>query len=300
MMNIQYHLRQLFRRSRAFVRQSAPSKPERVVPITHHDLCENPIFVFGAKRSGTSLTRRILNAHFAIACPAETYFLNHFAALLFDSQTAAGLKGFGIGDAERTAEIRRWASIYHEGFRRSQSKPRWADKTPEYLEIAEPLEILFGPRAQYILVFRHPISVTQSVAYRRLSSGEYSSDPLVDAAHYVANAVARLIAHRAQHPKKCFSLYYEDLMRSPEMTLRTLFQFLNETWDETVLRFNDSPHSTGSEDPIVRGTRGFEPHFYDPNALTTTQQRSVIPILKDAMLQLGYTPNGSFPIKPID
>lgn len=265
------------------------------MPNTHHDLCENPIFVLGAKRSGTSLTRRIINAHPAIACPAETYFLNHFVTLLRDSQAAAGLKGFGIGDAERVIEIRRWASMYHEGFRRTQSKPRWADKTPEYLEIAEPLELMFGPSAQYILVFRHPVSVVQSVAYRKLSSGENNSDPLVDAAYYVANAVARLVEHRTRHPKKCFALYYEDLMRSPELTLMSLFGFLNEPWNEKVLRFNDSPHVTGSEDPIVRGTRGFEPHYFDPKSLTTNRKRRIIPILNDAMFQLGYTPEDPFP-----
>ncbi len=264
------------------------------MPHATHAVCDNPIFVLGAKRSGTSLVRRLLDSHSAIACPPETYFLAHFAALANDPQTAAGLEGFGVPAGEVREEVRRWAAMYHDAYRFAQGKRRWADKTPEYLEIASQLERLFGPRAQYILVIRHPLSVTQSVAYRGLAPGRRGADALVDSARYVSHSIQRLLEHRKTHPEKCFLLYYEQLMTAPAATLRSLFDFLGEAWEETVLRFDRNPHSFGSEDPVVRGTRGFEPHFFDPASLTDAQRRAVIPILLPGMARLGHSPNRPF------
>jgi hypothetical protein len=39
---------------------------------------------------------------------------------------------------------------------------------------------------------------------------------------------------------------YEDLVRDPEETLRTLFGWLGETWDARVLNFADRPHRFGA------------------------------------------------------
>ena len=50
------------------------------------------------------------------------------------------------------------------------------------------------------------------------------------------------------HPKdKVIEFRYEDLVREPEKTLRTLFSRLGEPWDEGVLKFADRPHRFGAE-----------------------------------------------------
>lgn len=170
-MKSRYKLRQLFRRIKSLAAGPYVIKQDRIVPAWCEEVCPNPIFVLGPKRSGTSLVRRILNSHSSIACPPETHVLAHFAAMAVDERTPEGLRAFGVGKEEYLREVRNWASIYHEGFRRSQNKKRWADKTPRYVEYSKDLETLFGSETLYILVFRHPVSIAQSLAYRRLIPG---------------------------------------------------------------------------------------------------------------------------------
>ena len=50
------------------------------------------VVIIGTPRSGTTLLRRILDAHPAIACPPETYLLSGAARFLHEESFAQGLK----------------------------------------------------------------------------------------------------------------------------------------------------------------------------------------------------------------
>jgi LPS sulfotransferase NodH len=123
--------------------------------------CEDPIFVLGVHRSGTSLLRRILNSHSGVACPPESFFLKHFCDLYQSQGTRVGLQGFGFSDDEEVYrdQIAAWAARYHEAYRKGCGKRRWADKTPAYVAIASDLAALFGPAAQFVALYRHPFDI---------------------------------------------------------------------------------------------------------------------------------------------
>lgn len=279
-----FHLKQFqyfYRRFRCYI-----SKPKLVVqnrPVIIEDYASttNPIFVIGIHRSGTSLVRRIINSHSNIACPPETMYLLHFASMLQDQATFSGFQGLGFDKEDAIQEVRVWASRYHEAFRLAQGKSRWADKTPQYIDILNDLNILYGPETQYIMVFRNPLDVVYSIYNRGWKFGDFSNDLLINTARYVASALNKQLRFMELHNDKCFHLNYKDLMIFPEHTLKKLFIFLGEPWEQDVLNFNKFDHGFGLEDPIVRGTKGFQPSFDNWKSFSSSQLSTIKEILGD-------------------
>ncbi|NIP95497.1 MAG: sulfotransferase domain-containing protein, partial [Akkermansiaceae bacterium] len=58
-------------------------------------------------------------------------------------------------------------------------------------------------------------------------------------------------------PVPTHRIRYEDLCANPEPILKETFQFLEEPWEEEVLKFYDTDHDKGNEDGRVSATRGF-------------------------------------------
>src|SRR5262249_42673199 len=95
------------------------------------------IIVMGAPRSGTTLLRRILDAHPDIACPGETNLLAACARFLHSETIAegvdigvlAGLEFAGFAEDAVLEALREFAFGFHREYAKRQGKPRWACKT---------------------------------------------------------------------------------------------------------------------------------------------------------------------------
>lgn len=284
------------RRARAFLGKGWVVEKTRLVVEDNGDLCTRPIFIVGAHRSGTSLVRRVLDSHPAIACPPESFFLKHFTPLLADVFTFAGLENLGFDRAAALAGLRRGASHFHEAYRRAKGKPRWADKTPQYAFHLDTLETLFGPDCQYVLVLRHPLDVAYSLFSRRWGldwpGRDEHGEPLQEACRYVAESVRQQLAFQETHVERCHVVRYEALVHSPEPTLRALCAFLDEPWDPVLLRHHDRPHDLGTEDPIARGTPGFRPSEGNYRAWPPADVERAWTLLEPIASRAGYGRDG--------
>lgn len=289
-----------YRRFRCYV-----SKPKIVVqskPVIVEDSSStvNPIFIIGIHRSGTSLARRIINSHSNIACPPETMYLLHFASMLRDQTTFSGFEGLGFDKKDTIREVRVWASRYHEAFRLAQGKSRWADKTPQYIDILNDLNILYGPKTQYIMVFRNPLDVIYSIYSRGWKFGDFSDDLLVNTARYVASALNKQLRFMELHNEKCFCLNYDELMTFPESTLMKMFVFLEEPWEQDVLKFNKFNHGFGLEDPIVRGTKGLQPSIDNWKSFSNLQLSTIKQILKEFIIDVNLPDSNKLILKELN
>ncbi len=288
-LRLRSRLRHGYFRFRSYVGRPRTVVQEKPVVVADIDCCENPIFLIGVHRSGTSLVRRILNSHSNIACPPETYYLKHFAEMVRDDDTFAGFDGLGYNYESTITEIRKWASRYHEAYRIMSNKPRWADKTPQYVHILPELETLFGPGARYIMIFRHPLDVIHSIWSRGWRFGDYDSDLLRNTAMYVAEAQRVQLSFMASHPGRTASLHYENLVENPEQELRKILTFLSEDWEDQILEYHQFSHNFGTEDPIVRGTQGFKKNSGNWRIFRQVELATVLPTVSGVMDQLGYT-----------
>jgi len=246
----------------------------RAVVLDETNRCDEPVFIVGPHRSGTSLVRRLFNTHPEIACPPESFFIARYAAMLDDRHVQAGYDGLGYAPEEMRLDLANKASSLHEAFRLANGKRIWADKTPDYSLHLDRIDRLFARRPRYVLVLRHPGDVVHSIFRRgwRLNQVE---DLFESALHHVRACLDALLEFEASHPGRCTRLVYEDLCQQPEPVLTTTLSHLGLPFDPAMLRFADHDHNFGMEDPVIRGMRTITPRHGDWRSLSPAQQTRI-------------------------
>jgi hypothetical protein len=224
-----------------------------------------PIFLCGVHRSGTTLLRLIFDSHSRIACPPESFFIGPLADLLRDTKAMEGLAAMGFDRAHVLARLRETAEYFFEMYASSRQKPRWADKTPSYVDCLDPIDELFGPEARYVVIYRHGLDAACSIATIELRElEEYRGAPreqrLVAAARYWATQCRKLRDFQARHPERTLELRYESLCANPEPELRRVFEFVDEAFEPQLLRFYEQPHDhwVGLQDSKAAESTGFD------------------------------------------
>ena len=154
----------------------------------------NPVFVVGARRSGTTLLQLMLDAHPNIGMTYETGFLPKYAENIpFDLETKTGVEEF-LHEFYMKPSIQLWDTkdlpAAEEVFSKMQepsagclldtvfsilaarrNKSRWGDKTPDFV-LHMPALVLLFPEAQFI----HIIRDVRDIAVSRLNIRWFSHD----------------------------------------------------------------------------------------------------------------------------
>ena len=206
-------------------------------------------FIVGVPRSGTTLLRLMLDSHPALAIPPETQFIPDAAAAwrasaeplpaVLEAISAHRFWGdLGIEVSalrERLASnpplslaevLRMLFSMYAEG----QGKPRWGDKSTNHLaHLALIAELL--PEVHFVHIIRDGRDVYLST--QGLWFGP--STPHAAAAQWRRE----IQTARQQAPNNYLEIRYEELVASPEPTLRSVCGFLALPWDEGMLRYHE-------------------------------------------------------------
>ncbi|MBA2570691.1 MAG: sulfotransferase [Chloroflexi bacterium] len=254
---------------------------------------ERHIVVGGSARSGTTLFRRILDTHPEICCGPE---MNLFLPARFQLDPLATLSG--IPPDELRSMFRSSPSqgalidAFATRYRALREKSRWAEKTP--LNVRH-----FGwvlerfPAARLVHMVRDGRDVICSAAQhpdRRWVDGrwvwELHRRPLEDYARtWVADTGAGM---RFRGDARYHEVRYEDLVTSPEPTLRRLSEFLEVPFDPRLLeseRAGSEQAAVPSPDrgPIFSSSIGRWRHDLDPAALAR-----VLAICGDRLAELGY------------
>lgn len=223
------------------------------------------IIVLGAPRSGTTLFRRLLDAHPAIACPGETFLLKATAQFLqsesigygIDYGVLGGLQAAGFEEAEVLARLRALSFGMLQEIADKAGKPRWASKTAVDSFYLEDIEKLYGEHAHFVCIVRHGLDVVASMKEFSDEMQGYVRElhryvqryprPLEAFAHAWVDVTTGLRGFAERHPDNAILIRYEDLVDDPEATLRAVLDLVGEPWDPAML---EAPFADAKVDGI--------------------------------------------------
>lgn len=218
----------------------------------------SPIIVGGFFRSGTSLFRRLLDAHSRIHCPPEVKFFRDFyddylQAPDRHARFFATVKAIGLDEDELL-------SIFGGAYVRSRElaahklgKPRWADKNPENVLYLEQWSRILDGRFCFIDVVRHPLDVLASVVEARFDNTLPADLP--GKIEVYARYTTAGLDFASRHPGRALVVKYESLVERPQQTMTDVMAFLGESFEPGMIEGAFAgARQRGLEDPKVERT----------------------------------------------
>ena len=129
------------------------------------------IVVLGCPRSGTTLLRRLLDAHPAISAPGETYLLSAASRFLDGERMVDGLEvgvlngvGFlGFDEAALLDRLREFIFAFRREHAAREGKRRWLEKTAVDAFHVDAIRRICGSHVHYICLVRHGLDVVCSM-----------------------------------------------------------------------------------------------------------------------------------------
>jgi Sulfotransferase family len=214
-------------------------------------------FVVGLGRSGTTVLRLMLDAHPALTIPPETHFVSPLiqasGSLRFDADRAAQLiidgrhrrwPDFGLDADELRARLHAIPDfntsdalrVFYRLYAEKQGKPRWGDKTPDYVRKMMKIQLAL-PEARFIHLIRDGRDAGLSHNARIVSRGVRKPLPAAELARrwVVRIRKARELASRLTG---YLELRYEDLVTDPEPALREVCDLIELDYDPAMLDYH--------------------------------------------------------------
>jgi len=215
---------------------------------------QNPIFIGGAGRSGTTLLRVILDSHSRICCGPELKVTPLIAQMWHSFQSAQpALAEYEINSADITGIFQQMFQILTSRILKKSQKSRIAEKTPGNASMFLYLFCIF-PKSPLIQMVRDPRAVVASLLkmdWIDASTGkplDYVSSAQAAARYWLREVTAgrQILAH-PEAAKNYLELRYEDLILNPEKSLKKVFEHLGEAWEPSVLEFHQFDRNLAGE-----------------------------------------------------
>jgi hypothetical protein len=234
---------------------------------------KQPIFLGGCGSSGTTLLRKMLNAHPRIACGPEmsvfdrpkmfeisldwlyTMWRNQdfedleegcifplrvqphngtYCGLLNENHVRFYHKAEEVGEMFDQADTAmNFLDVFFSKYAQDRGKERWAEKTPNNIFCADMILEAYDD-ALFINVIRDGRDVVLSLFNRRNYSSSY-----VAMWRWMAsiNAGRRINTFKYQGNKRVMNVKYEDLVQRTEFTLMNICAFIGEKFDPAMMEY---------------------------------------------------------------
>jgi hypothetical protein len=261
----------------------------------------NPyVFIVGAARSGTTLLRRIVDAHPQIAITRET----HWITKLLEGNRPVGPKlltrlaaeerftRMKVDETQLERLLARPAPVSYAEFvttvfdlyGEAQGKRLVGDKVPGYVLEIPILHQLF-PHARFVHLIRDGRDVCSSVL-----DWKQPPDPVATIARRWDERVrAGRMAGSRLGPGLYHELRYEALVTEPEQVCRALCEFLDVPYSERMLAFHEGREKNGAGlsakrawRPITSGLRSWR------TEMSETDLDEFEAVAGDLISELGY------------
>jgi len=285
-------------------------------------LPQDPIFVVGYPRSGTTLVQALLTTQRNVYSLPETHFFN----VINRKAVRADEQGFIEADClERVFSLIRekidmrfsraeqrhitklarkkkllpkmlfeiivWHCICEDIKQGDTGSFRWVEKTPNHAYFLETI-LSFYPQAFFVNIVRHPVPAVYS---RKVNFPFNKDKPLDWLAKLWRRSIEETETFAQQHPGKMISLKYEDLTADVEAWFSKVCDFINLKSDMALI----GSHSAAADRVTLESEVWKKKDHYRDISNTNDTYRQVVPpqdaafiedLLKDKLEQYGYTP----------
>jgi tetratricopeptide (TPR) repeat protein len=213
-----------------------------VEPVAADTTGEQPIFIVGLPRTGTTLVERILGNHSQIHSAGELSALSEAIGAVVDASAPVLSEGW-LGFASVLGELD-GESLAREYLARSRSRrgdrPRFSDKqTANFFHCA--LILRAFPNARIVHLTRHPLAACHAIYKTRFYGTFPFGNDLAELGDFYVD-YRRLMAHwHRVVPGRIMDLAYEDVVTALEPTVRRLLDFVDVPFEPACLEFHRNP-----------------------------------------------------------
>jgi tetratricopeptide (TPR) repeat protein len=203
---------------------------------------DDPIFILGMPRAGSTLVEQILASHSRIEGTMELPDISELVKRFNKAASRGKTAGYPawLGDLD-SMQLAALGSEYLDRTRiqRKTDNPHFTDKMPNnWLHIG--LIHLILPNARIVDVRRHPLACCFSNFKQHYARGQAFSYSQTDIGLYYSDYV-RLLAHFDEVlPGRVHRVFYEALVKDPETEVRALLDYLGLPFEEACLRFHEN------------------------------------------------------------
>ncbi len=205
---------------------------------------KNIIFIFSLPRSGSTLLQKILMSHSKIDSVSEPWILLPFLYTLkpegvfteYDAGTCyRAIQDFISNMPNKEQDyinaIRSFAISLYDKICDPNAR-YFLDKTPRYYLIIQLIADLF-PNAKFIFLFRNPLEVLASII-KTWGKGKFK----IYHSYLDLYEGPKLLAQGyRQFKERSLKIRYNDLVISPEATLRKIFEYLELEYKVDVINY---------------------------------------------------------------
>ena len=251
----------------------------------------DPIYILGCPRSGTTLYRWIIDTHSHIACPPESSFLVKLAAIYETERCTVSLGTLGFSKEEVLDEMRKFTVHFMNGYAESKGKPRWADRTTEYVNHVDTIDHMYGGNVVYLGIVRHGLDVAYSLSQLDMGLMQpwISGVPKpIGCIRLWEDRTRKILDFGGKVGSRFHLIRYEDLTTDPRGTLMPVFEFLGEPWEDDVLRCYEFEHDPGYDDPKIHNYNGIVSRHGEHMSWPLEVQSKVYAEVAPLMEELGY------------
>lgn len=221
----------------------------------------DPIFVVGMGRSGSTLVEQILASHPAIEGTGELTEIYPLARRLLAEFGGGDRNGFPGVLAKMSRDLADQLGreyLARAGLHRKLGRPHFADKMgANFANVG--LIALILPNAKIIDVRRHPLACCFSNFAQLFPKGQEATYRLADIGRAYRDYVELMVHFDRVLPGKVHRVCYERLVGAPETEIRQMLDYLGLPFDEVCLRF----YETGRVVTTISSQQVRNPIYHD-------------------------------------
>jgi tetratricopeptide (TPR) repeat protein len=199
---------------------------------------QDPIFIVGLPRAGSTLLEQILASHSMVEGTAELSDMHLVAqSLLTPAEAREGLTFVDAVSDVDADQLRELGETYLRTTRmhRVDGRPMFINKMPnDFMHVG--LIHLTLPNAKIIDARRHPMACGWSCFKQHFARGQLFTYDLGEIGRYYSDYVRLMSHYDAVLPRRVHRVIHEDLVADPEPHIRALLEYCGLPFEEQCLR----------------------------------------------------------------